>query len=60
MNEKNIFTGSKIKNQFTAYLLSFIRGRRRDYLDKKIRIDHAEIPLEDFAITEMDMSMEEL
>ncbi|MCB6415687.1 sigma-70 family RNA polymerase sigma factor [Faecalimonas umbilicata] len=59
MNEKNIFTGSKIKNQFTAYLLSFIRGRRRDYLDKKIRIDHAEIPLEDFAITEMDMSMEE-
>lgn len=59
MNEKNTFTGSKIKNQFTAYLLSFIRGKRRDYLHKKIQISNAEMPVDEFATTEIGLSMEE-
>lgn len=40
MNSK--YTGSKVRNQFTAYLLSQIRGRRRKYLEKKIQIYDAE------------------
>ena len=37
MNEKHTYTGDKVKNHFTAYLLEFIRGRRTAYLDRRIR-----------------------
>lgn len=59
MNEKNIYTGSQIKNQFTAYLLGFVRGKRRDYLNKKIQVSNAEKPLEESAATKTDLSIEE-
>lgn len=36
MNKNNNFTGSEVKNKFTAYLLSSIRGKRSYYLKKKI------------------------
>jgi|GEM_PF-4102194 len=36
MNENYIFTGSKVKKQFTAYFLGLIRGRRSYYLKKKM------------------------
>lgn len=32
MKENNTYIGFKVKNQFTAYLLEFIRGKRRDYI----------------------------
>ncbi len=34
MNKKT-YTGSKIQNHFTAYLIQFVRGKRHDYLEKK-------------------------
>ncbi|MDO4274108.1 MAG: sigma-70 family RNA polymerase sigma factor [Eubacteriales bacterium] len=60
MKEKNTYTGSKVKNQFTAYLLGFIRGRRRDYLVKKIKVNTAENPMEDFAQVETGIPFEVL
>lgn len=60
MNEKNTYTGSKVKNQFTSYLQGFIRGRRRDYLEKKIKVSNAENPIEDFSQVENQVVFEEL
>ena len=34
---KNTYTGSKLQNHFTAYLLEFIKGRRYAFLDRKIK-----------------------
>lgn len=42
MNKKT-YTGSKIQNHFTAYLIQFVRGKRHDYLEKKIQMADAEI-----------------
>lgn len=36
--DKFTYTGSKIKNQFTAYILAQIRGARQNYLRKMLRI----------------------
>ena len=41
MNKKT-YTGSKIQNHFTAYLIQFVRGKRHDYLEKKIQMADAE------------------
>ncbi len=60
MNEKNTYTGSQVKNQFTAYLLGFVRGRRRDYLNKKIQVSNAEKSLEESTVIETGSSMEEV
>ena len=49
MNYKNTYTGSKVKNQFTSYLLKSIRGKRRDYLEKKYKIASMEEIIEDFS-----------
>lgn len=46
MNNK--YTGSKVRNQFTAYLLLRIRGKRRDYLEKRTRINNAETSTDTF------------
>lgn len=45
MNKKT-YTGSKIQNHFTAYLIQFVRGKRHDYLEKKIQMADAEELLE--------------
>lgn len=60
MNENHIFTGSKVKKQFTAYFLGSIRGRRSYYLKKKMQISDVETPVDEFAQTEMDISIEEI
>lgn len=60
MNDKNTYTGNKVQNQFTAYLLGFIRGKRRDYLAKKVKISNSESPLEDLFSLETGVSIEEL
>lgn len=59
MSENNEYTGSKVKNHFTAYLLGFIHGKRRDYLQKKIKINNFEKPLDECTPVEMGKSMEE-
>lgn len=60
MNEKNTYTGNKVQNQFTAYLLGFIRGKRRDYLAKKVKISNSESPLEELFSLETGATIEEL
>lgn len=60
MKEKNTYTGSKVKNQFTSYLQGFIRGKRRDYLEKKIKVSNSENPVEDFSQVEDQIIFEEL
>lgn len=59
MNENNTFTGSEVKNKFTAYLLISIRGRRRYYLKKKIRIASIETSVDAFLPTEIGIPFEE-
>ncbi|CUX25002.1 sigma-70 family RNA polymerase sigma factor [Clostridium sp. C105KSO13] len=60
MSEKNTYTGSKVQNHFTAYLLEFIRGRRRSYLDKKIKQSEAEHAVEDMNLLDSGISFDEL
>lgn len=57
--EEYTYTGSKIKNQFTAYLLQQIRGRRRDYLKKKIQIGEMESPMDEMSREEFGFNVEE-
>ena len=45
---KYTYTGSKIQNHFTAYLIQFVRGKRHDYLEKKIQMADAEELLEEY------------
>lgn len=59
MNKKDEYTGSKVRNQFTAYLLGFIRGKRRDYLKKKIKTSNTEMSIDEFTTTEIGKSIEE-
>lgn len=42
MEKKNIENTTGLQNQFSAYLLSFVKGKRRDYLVKKIDISKSE------------------
>ena len=58
MNKKNTYTGSKVKNSFTSYLLGFIRGRRRAYLEKMTRIESLESELLENYPWENGLSME--
>ena len=53
------YTGSKIKNQFTAYLLAQIRGARQNYLRKMLRISSNEMLAEDLTVVEIGISVEE-
>lgn len=59
MNRKT-YTGSKIQNHFTAYLIQFVRGKRHDYLEKKIQMADAEELLEDIGQMEARIVIEEL
>ena len=60
MNEKHTYTGDKVKNHFTAYLLEFIRGRRTAYLDKKIRAARGEYAMEEIEELEERISFDEI
>ena len=57
--EEYTYTGSKIKNQFTAYRLQQIRGRRRDYLKKKIQIGEMESPMDEMSREAFGFNVEE-
>ena len=57
-NKKN--ETNKIQNQFAAYLQSFVQGRRRDYLVKKINILDAEQMSEQAQDTKMKVEFDEL
>lgn len=57
--EEYTYTGSKIKNQFTAYLLQQIRGRRRDYLKKKIQIGEMESSMDEMSREAFGSNVEE-
>ena len=59
MNKNNNFTGSEVKNKFTAYLLSSIRGKRSYYLKKKNRIASIETSVDEFFQTEIWIPFEE-
>lgn len=59
MNKNNNFTGSEVKNKFTAYLLSSIRGKRSYYLKKKNRIASIETSVDEFFQTEIGFPFEE-
>ena len=60
MNEKHTYTGDKVKNHFTAYLLEFIRGRRAAYLDKKIKSDKGEYSMEEIEEIEERIAFDEI
>ncbi len=60
MENNNKNETSKIQNQFSAYLQSFVKGRRRDYLVKKINILDAEQMSEQAQDTKMKVEFEEL
>ena len=59
MNKNNNFTGSEVKNKFTAYLLSSIRGKRSYYLKKKNLIASIETSVVEFFQTEIGIPFEE-
>lgn len=59
MNKNNNFTGSEVKNKFTAYLLCSIRGKRSYYLKKKNRIASIETSVDEFFQTEIGIPFEE-
>lgn len=58
--KKKIYTGSKTQNYFTAYLLQFIRGKRHEYLERKIRMSDVEELLEDIELVGARVVIEEL
>lgn len=59
MKEEHIYTGSKTQNQFTAYLMSFVRGRRQKYLDKYYYKISMEDSLREWEQMEKDIPLEE-
>lgn len=58
--KKYTYTGSKIQNHFTAYLMKFVQGKRYEYLEKKIQTAEAEESLEDIGQMEPRVVFEEL
>lgn len=59
MNQESTYTGSKIRNHFTAYLVSQVRGRRNKYLQKKICVNDMEELTEDFSLAQYKTTVEE-
>ena len=57
--DEHTYTGSKIKNQFTAYISAQIRGARQNYLRKMLWISRNEMPAENLTMEEMGISVEE-
>lgn len=59
MNDKHIYTGSKVRNHFTAYLMNFIRGRRRKYIEKNFSRINTEFPLKEWEDLVDEISLDE-
>lgn len=59
MKKEHIYTGSKIKNHFTAYLMSFVRGRRQKYLEKYSDRINSESSLKEWEHLEDEISLDE-
>ena len=59
MVKDNSYDEEKVRNQFTAYLVSQVRGRRRDYLLKQNNIINKEDLAENFAAIQCPVSVEE-
>ena len=57
--DEHTYTGSKIKNQFTAYILAQIRGTRQNYLRKMLRINSNEMPAENLIMEENSILVED-
>ena len=53
------YTGNKTKNHFTAYLQTFIRGKRMQYLKKKEIIRKMEQPLDNL-YTDHGIALDEM
>ena len=60
MEDNNINETTKIQNQFSSYLQSFVQGRRRDYLVKKINTSDVEQTSENYWDTKMQIEFDEL
>lgn len=52
------YTGNKTKNFFTAYLQKCIRWKRKNYLQKKVKINNMEKSLEENKKVEYSMTVE--
>ena len=59
MKNEDTYTSQKVRNQFTAYLLSQVKGKRRDYFKKLIQISHEEEPTDDFSLLKLESTVEE-
>lgn len=59
MNEYE-YTGDKTKNYFTAYLQKCIRWKRKNYLQKKAKINNMEKSLEESKKVEYGITVEEM
>ncbi len=59
MNDKQSYTGSKIRNHFTAYVINFIKSKRHKYIDKNFNRVHIEYPLKEWEELVDDVSLEE-
>lgn len=59
MKNEDTYTSQKIRNQFTAYLLSQVKGKRRDYFKKLIKISNEEESTDDFSLLKMESTVEE-
>ena len=52
MNDKQSYTGSKIRNHFTAYVINFIKSKRHKYIDKNFNRVHIEELVDDVSLEE--------
>ena len=59
MKNEDTYRSQKVRNQFTAYLLSQIKGKRRDYLAKRKRIGTTEDLTDDFSQTRLETTVDE-
>lgn len=54
------YTGDKTKNYFTAYLQKCVRWKRKNYLQRKAKINNMEKSLEENLYIKYDMTTEEM
>lgn len=57
--DEHQYTGSKIKNQFTAYIFAQIRGARQNYIRKMLRVSGNEVLEADLSTEEAGIPLEE-
>lgn len=59
MKKNRSYEEEKVKNQFTAYVVSQVRGRRRDYLLKQNKVENNEGLAEDFSLIQIESSVDD-